>query len=69
MPEIDIAALGRIRAAVPDATLAVVTALGPDDAAQRVAGVAIDLLLAKSTPPVEVAAAIAAHARSRTTTA
>jgi DNA-binding NarL/FixJ family response regulator len=65
MPEIDVAALVRVRAAAPDATLAVVTALALDDAAARIADAGVDLLLAKSTPPTEVAGAIAAHCRGR----
>src|SRR3954454_9312909 len=65
MPEFDIAALGRVRAAAPDATLAVVTALALNDAAQRIADVRVDLLLAKIAPPAEVAGAIATHCRGR----
>ena len=65
MPEIDIDALHRIRAACPSATIAVVTALGLEDAAARIGDVGIDLLLAKFAPPVEVAGAIAAHCRAR----
>jgi DNA-binding NarL/FixJ family response regulator len=63
MPEIDIDALARVRAAAPDAILAVVTALGIADATRRIAGVAVDMLLPKTSPPVEIAAAIAAQAR------
>ena len=63
MPEYDHAALGRIRAAAPRATLTVVTALALEAARERIAGVAVDLLLSKSAPPQRVAAAIAAHAR------
>jgi DNA-binding NarL/FixJ family response regulator len=67
MPELDIAALARIRACAPDATLAVVTALGLEDAAARIGDVGIDLLLGKFAPPAEVAGAIATHCRGRTT--
>lgn len=62
MPELEIDALQRIRDAAPDATLAVLTALDLGDAAARIAGVEVDLLLSKSTPPTETAARIAAHA-------
>jgi DNA-binding NarL/FixJ family response regulator len=66
MPELDIAALARVRALAPAATLAVVTALSPAVASDKIGAVAIDLLLCKSEPPHEVAAAIAAHAFART---
>lgn len=66
MPELEIDALRRIRTAAPGATLAVLTALDLVDAAAKVAGVEIDLLLSKSTPPTEVAAQIAAHAAGST---
>jgi DNA-binding NarL/FixJ family response regulator len=62
MPTFDEEALVRIRARVPGATIAVVTALTLVDAAERVAPCGVDLLLSKSAPPSEVAAAIAAHA-------
>lgn len=62
MPRFDAAALGRVRRSVPRATLAVVTALEPGEAAQRCSGVAVDLILSKSDPPGEVAARIARHA-------
>lgn len=62
MPQLELDCLRRIRSAVPRATLAVVTALDLDDAAQRVAPVAVDLLLSKSASPVETAARIAEHA-------
>ncbi len=62
MPTFDPAALARVRAAAPHATLAVVTALELDDAAERCSGVAVDLILSKSAPPTEVAARIADHA-------
>jgi len=62
MPELEVDALERIRVAAPDAILAVLTALDLEDAAARVAGVPIDLLLSKSAPPTEVAAQIAARA-------
>ena len=65
MPELDMAALARVRASVPDATLAVVTALSLDDAARHVADIGVDLLLAKFAPPAEVAGAIVAHCRAR----
>ena len=65
MPELDIPALGRVRACAPGASLVVVTALAAGAAAEHVAPVTIDLLLSKSAPPVETAAAIAAHARAR----
>lgn len=63
MPSFDEDALARIRASAPDATLAVVTALALADAAERIATLGVDLLLSKSTPPDEVAGAIAAHGR------
>lgn len=65
MPDLDIPALGRVRACAPGATLAVVTALVRGAAAEHVASVPVDLLLSKSAPPAETAAAIAAHARRR----
>lgn len=61
MPEIDIEALARVRASAPAATLAVVTALAPAEATERVASVDVDLLLQKSAPPSEIAAAVAAR--------
>src|SRR4051794_37733673 len=60
MPEIDLDALARVRAAVPKATLAIVTALGLEDAARRVGHLGADLLLAKFAPPAEVVGAIVA---------
>ena len=63
MPSFDEEALVRIRSSAPDATLAMVTALALVDAAEQIATLGVDLLLSKSTPPDEVAAAIAAHAR------
>lgn len=65
MPDFDHPALARIRVLSPRATLTVVTALALDAAAEKIAGVHVDLLLSKSAPPMEVAAAIAAHARRR----
>jgi DNA-binding NarL/FixJ family response regulator len=65
MPQPDVEALARVRSVAGHATLALVTALAPEDAAERVAGVEVDLLLSKTAPPAEVAQAIAAHARER----
>lgn len=65
MPELDLAALERVRAHAPEATLAVVTALDAATAAEHVAGVSVDLLLSKSALPAATAAAIAAHAHGR----
>jgi DNA-binding NarL/FixJ family response regulator len=65
MPELDVAALGRMRDLAPHATLVVVTALPVNDAAQRVAGIRVDLLRAKSTPPGEIVEQAVARARSR----
>jgi DNA-binding NarL/FixJ family response regulator len=62
MPDVDIDALARVRECAPHATLAVVTALGLAEATERVATVAIDLLLPKTAPPADIAAAIARHA-------
>ena len=62
MPEFEPEALLRVRETAPRATLAVVTALDLDDAAERVSGVSVDLLLSKSAPPTEVAEQIARHA-------
>jgi CheY-like chemotaxis protein len=62
MPEIDIDALARVRVAAPDSTLAVVTALGLDQARTLIAPVAVDILLAKTSPPTQIATAIAQHA-------
>ena len=62
MPEFDLEALARVRAAAPDATLAVVTALSLTDATARIATVEVDLLLGKSSPPADIAAAIAERA-------
>ena len=59
MPEFDLEALARVRAAAPEATLAVVTALSLTDATARISSVEVDLLLGKSSPPAEIAAAIA----------
>jgi DNA-binding NarL/FixJ family response regulator len=66
MPEIDIDALARVRASAPDATLAVVTALGMAEATARVGDIPVDMLLPTPAPPVEIAAAIAARAAGRT---
>lgn len=63
MPQLDVAALARVRACSPRATLAVVTALTRAAAAEHVAAVAVDLLLSKLAPPAETAAAIVAHAQ------
>lgn len=65
MPQLELEALGRIRKASPEATLAVVTALDVAEARERVEGCGVDLVLAKTAPPSQVAAAIAAHARER----
>jgi DNA-binding NarL/FixJ family response regulator len=65
MPELDVEALARVRACAPDATLAVVTALGVEEARQRVAGVDVDMVLPKATPPRDIASAIASCARDR----
>lgn len=65
MPSYEPDALARVRAAAPDATLAVVTALELGAAAERLAPVAVDLVLSKSSPPTELAAAIAGHAAGR----
>jgi DNA-binding NarL/FixJ family response regulator len=65
MPSLDIGALQRVRAAAPDALLVVITALGPEDAAEKCEGVELDLLLSKSHAPDLVAAAIAGHAHER----
>jgi DNA-binding NarL/FixJ family response regulator len=67
MPSFDTEALTHIRSSAPNATLAVVTALPLVDAAESIATHGVDLLLSKSTPPDEVAAAIAAHARGAET--
>ena len=67
MPEYDGAALARIRGAVPEATLAVVTALDLSAAAEKLTPIEVDLLLSKSAPPTEVAARIAEHAVLRAT--
>jgi DNA-binding NarL/FixJ family response regulator len=65
MPEFDPAALARVRAIAPAATLAVVTALPPARAREQIGDIAVDLLLAKSAPPIEVAATIARHVLGR----
>ena len=65
MPEFEPDALRRIRSASPDATLAVVTALDLSAAAEKITAIEVDLLLSKSSPPSEVAAAICAHAAGR----
>lgn len=62
MPQLELDALARIRSASPHATLAVVTSLDLDHAAERIATVPVDLLLSKCAPPSEVAARIAVHA-------
>ncbi len=67
MPDIELDALERVRALAPDATLAVVTALDLDEARSRIGDRGVDLLLSKLVPPVEIASAIAAHARQRAT--
>lgn len=66
MPELELDALARVRSGSPQATLAVVTALDLAEARTRVAGCGVDLVLAKTDPPAQVARAIAAHARGRT---
>jgi DNA-binding NarL/FixJ family response regulator len=65
MPRFDVDALQRIRATCASATIAVITALPMAEAAERVAGARVDLLLSKSEPPAEVAEAIAERARAR----
>jgi DNA-binding NarL/FixJ family response regulator len=69
MPEFDLEALARVRASAPDATLAVVTALSLTDAAGRIASVEVDLLLGKTSPPAQIAAAVAERARGGTSAA
>ncbi len=65
MPELDVAALARVRAASPHSALAVVTALRVADAAHHVEDVDVDLLLAKTEPPLQIAAKIADCAQRR----
>lgn len=65
MPELELDALARVRSGSPRATLAVVTALGLAEARARVAGCGVDLVLAKTDPPAQVAGAIAEHVRGR----
>jgi DNA-binding NarL/FixJ family response regulator len=62
MPTFDPVALGRVRASAPNATLAVVTAFTPTEAAVQVGDAGVNLFLTKSCPPTEIAEAIAAHA-------
>ena len=69
MPEFDLEALARVRATAPDATLAVVTALSLTDAAARIASVEVDLLLGKTSPPAQIAAAVAVRALGGTSAA
>ena len=65
MPQFDAAALARVREVARDATLAVVTALPLSRAREQIGAIPVDLLLAKSAPPAEVAATIARHVLER----
>jgi two-component system chemotaxis response regulator CheY len=59
MPEPDMESLAAIRAAVPHATLAVMSSLDLDQARELVAEVeGIDMVLSKRTAPEEIAAAL-----------
>jgi two-component system chemotaxis response regulator CheY len=59
MPEPDMESLAEIRAAVPRATLAVMSSLDLDQARELVAEVnGIDMVLSKRTAPEEIAAAL-----------
>lgn len=59
MPEPDMESLAAIRAAVPGATLAVMSSLDLDQARELVAEVeGIDMVLSKRTAPDEIAAAL-----------
>ena len=66
MPTLDIDALQRLRAAVPDAALVSLSGLSADEAEKLVGSTgAIDLFLSKRQPPAEIVESLRTFVRSR----
>jgi NarL family two-component system response regulator LiaR len=66
MPTLDIDALQRLRAAVPDAALVSLSGLSADEAEKLVGSTgAIDLFLSKRQPPAEIVESLRSFVRSR----
>ncbi len=66
MPTLDIDALQRLRAAVPDAALVSLSGLSADEAEKLVGSTgAIDLFLSKRQPPAEIVDSLRSFVRSR----
>ena len=66
MPTLDIDALQRLRAAVPDAALVALSGLSADEAEKLVGSTgAIDLFLSKRQPPAEIVDSLRAFVRDR----
>ena len=66
MPTLDIDALQRLRAAVPEAALVSLSGLSADEAEKLVGSTgAIDLFLSKRQPPAEIVESLRAFVRER----
>ena len=66
MPTLDIDALQRLRAVVPDAALVSLSGLSADEAEKLVGSTgAIDLFLSKRQPPAEIVESLRTFVRSR----
>ena len=66
MPTLDIEALQRLRAAVPDAALVSLSGLSADEAEKLVGSTgAIDLFLSKRQPPAEIVDSLRSFVRDR----
>jgi len=66
MPTLDVDALQRLRAAVPDAALVSLSGLSADEAEKLVGSTgAIDLFLSKRQPPAEVVESLRSFVRGR----
>ena len=66
MPTLDVEALQRLRAAVPDAAVVSLSGLSADEAEKLVGGTgAIDLFLSKRQPPGEIVDSLRAFVRGR----
>ena len=66
MPTLDIDALQRLRAAVPDAALVSLSGLSADEAEKLVGSTgAIDLFLSKRQPPAEIVESLRSFVRDR----
>ena len=66
MPTLDVDALQRLRAAVPDAALVSLSGLSADEAEKLVGSTgAIDLFLSKRQPPAEIVDSLRSFVRER----